>query len=91
MSSISKVPLWQPVDTAETPIASFIDYVNKKRNTQLESFHDVHRWSVDPSTLEAFWEDAYTFLDLAPPHNKHVGKALQDRVYSPCFGLTASP
>jgi hypothetical protein len=90
MATISRTPLWKPIDIEETPIFQFIDYVNKKRGIRLKSFHDLHSWSVDASTLESFWEDAYAFLDLAPPHNKHVGRALQERVNSPSRNIKFS-
>lgn len=80
MSTSAKKLLWQAAETQETNVAKFIAYVNKKRNLQLNSYHELHGWSVDASTMSDFWADAYTFLNLAPLHHSSVGRVLDQEV-----------
>jgi hypothetical protein len=52
-------------------------YVNKKNNLKPETYHDLHQWSVASQSLSQFWQDAYSFLELAPPGAKQVGNMLE--------------
>ncbi|KAI9745063.1 MAG: hypothetical protein M1818_001341 [Claussenomyces sp. TS43310] len=78
MRSIEKKPLWEPADVSETNVAKFIAHVNKRHNLQLQTYHDLHRWSVAGDSLQDFWGDAYSFLELAPPNTQRIGSMLED-------------
>lgn len=64
MTNLRKTPLWRPANTEETNMVKFMDYVNKKHGLHLETYDDMWRWSVSPSTLREFWKDAYLFLGI---------------------------
>jgi acetoacetyl-CoA synthetase len=68
--------LWEPQDSHLTNVAKFIRHVNEKHNLQLQTYEDLHRWSVAADSLQSFWRDAYLFLELAPPHTERVGNML---------------
>jgi hypothetical protein len=79
-STSSKNPLWLPCHTSSTPtILRFIEYVNKKHNINLQTYEDIYRWTVHPTTIGIFWRDAYIFLGLAPieKHPDEIGPALE--------------
>ncbi|KAF5707250.1 acetoacetate ligase [Fusarium globosum] len=41
------------------------------------TYKELHRWSVDPATLQDFWRDAYTYLELAPEGSEAVGPMMR--------------
>jgi acetoacetyl-CoA synthetase len=53
--SRSDEPLWSPSPerVAGTQIASFIKAANARHGLSLETFRDLHRWSIDQSP--DFW------------------------------------
>ncbi|KAF2806024.1 acetoacetyl-synthase [Mytilinidion resinicola] len=76
-----KTPLWQPnpATISNTPAAKFIQRTNSQRGLDLTSYSDLHSWSINPSTFQDFWIDAYTFFDIAPKgHSKDPGPALEN-------------
>jgi hypothetical protein len=85
-------PLWQPRGTEDTNTARFISFVNKRHNLELRSYEDLHRWSVGDTSFDAFWRDAYEWLELAPPGSKKVGQMLHTQVmkiesHGRCYAL----
>jgi acetoacetyl-CoA synthetase len=76
MSTNPKKPVWQFTRPQDINVAKFIDRVNEKRNFQTKTYYDLYRWSVGSSTLQDFWADAYTFLELTPREQKRAGKVL---------------
>lgn len=75
-----KRALWVPRHPEETNAARFMRYVNKRHSIQLKTYHDLHRWSVAADSLQHFWRDAYSFLELAPPGTKQIGNMLESEV-----------
>ncbi|KAF5239053.1 hypothetical protein FANTH_10100 [Fusarium anthophilum] len=45
----------------------FRRHVNAKNTLNLETYHDLHAWSTDSSTLDDFWTDALEFLGIKSP------------------------
>ncbi|VUC30742.1 unnamed protein product, partial [Clonostachys rosea] len=62
----TKTPLWRPRALHETNTVKFINYVNRRHHLQLQTYEDLHQWSVDSETFEEFWTDAYEWLHLSP-------------------------
>ncbi|CAK7199033.1 hypothetical protein SEUCBS139899_001701 [Sporothrix eucalyptigena] len=60
-------PLWKPRNVAATNPARFMAHINKSYGVNLQTYHDLHAWSVDPATLPVFWREAYRWLQLAAP------------------------
>ncbi len=62
--------LWQPDRVASpTPqLSTFIEFVSKRHGLKLETYADLHAWSV--TEVASFWEAASDFLevDYASPH-----------------------
>ena len=58
--------VWTPSehDLKKSSLARFRDIVNKKYGLQLRTYHDLHAWSVDPSTAGDFWMELFDFLDM---------------------------
>ncbi|GAB7352396.1 hypothetical protein MBLNU459_g2826t2 [Dothideomycetes sp. NU459] len=53
--------------------------VNKRHGLELQSYEDVHQWSVGDTSFNLFWRDAYEWLQLAPVGAKRVGTMLQSK------------
>ena len=85
-----KKPLWEPRHTGETNTAKFIEYVNAKYNLQIQTYDELYRWSVDAATLQDFWGDAYTWLELAPAGSPEAGRMLESEVINFLWGKAAS-
>ncbi|KAH7385687.1 acetoacetyl-synthase [Pyrenochaeta sp. MPI-SDFR-AT-0127] len=64
------MPLWKPSNISDTNIFKFMKYVNQKRNTDLQTYEQLHEWSVGEKTSKNFWKDAYTWLELATKDGK---------------------
>ncbi|KXS95361.1 hypothetical protein AC578_8290 [Pseudocercospora eumusae] len=47
--------LWDPPNPQSTLAYSFMQEINRKRETKLETWNDLHAWSVE--NRGAFWED----------------------------------
>jgi hypothetical protein len=91
-SATYKTPLWLPRDVPSTNVGRFINFVNQRHGLQLQSYADLHRWSVGEDTLPDFWRDAYIFLRLAPAGTGDVGKMLNFKASAPLSLLPyASP
>jgi acetoacetyl-CoA synthetase len=66
--------LWQP-DRAANPtpqLSTFIEFVSKRHGLKLETYADLHAWSV--TEVASFWEATSDFLeiDYASPHTEVV-------------------
>ncbi|KAJ9144947.1 Acetoacetyl-synthase [Pleurostoma richardsiae] len=82
-----KKPVWEPRNSGETNVAKFIEHINRKHNLRIRTYDELHRWSVDTATLQDYWREAYTWLGLAPPGSREVGRMLEseDTVSVPLF------
>lgn len=74
METISNVPLWTPHDVDKTNTAQFIQWANRRRGLQLQTYLELQEWSTGPATYLDFWEDAYDFLQIgreqSPPRQR---------------------
>ncbi|CAK7236806.1 hypothetical protein SCUCBS95973_009734 [Sporothrix curviconia] len=71
-------PLWKPRDVAATNPARFMAHINKTYGLNLQTYHDLHSWSVAPATLPVFWREAYLWLQLAPAGQPAPGPMMAD-------------
>lgn len=49
--------LWNPPNPHDTMAYKFMQEVNRKRGTDLQTWQDLHAWSVDQRS--AFWEELF--------------------------------
>lgn len=65
--------LWQPSAQriADAPVEKFRLYVNKRHNTELQNYTDLHAWSV--ASIEDFWSALWDF-------NSVISESKGDRV-----------
>ncbi len=54
--------LWQPVDIEQTPVEKFRLFVNERHGLSLQSFADLHAWSV--AEMDSFWVDLWDFSEV---------------------------
>ncbi len=61
---MTKKPLWIPSQkrVSEANITRFIDFVNKKHDSEIKSYQELYDYSV--TDIEKFWEDIFVFADL---------------------------
>lgn len=78
--SAAKVPLWVPQRINDTNIAKFLAYINQKHNSKLQTYEEIHEWSVNEKTTLDFWRDAYIWLELCPGGMGNVGRVLDTEV-----------
>jgi acetoacetyl-CoA synthetase len=83
MPTYQKKPVWLPEGKQQTVSGQFIEYVNKTRSLQIRSYDELHSWSIGNDTLQYFWADVYAFFDIAPKKYPLVGKALENKVFTP--------
>lgn len=57
-------PLWTPSQqrVKESNITGFIAFVNKRYGLRLESYHQLHNWSVNE--IPAFWSAVWDFVGI---------------------------
>ncbi|KAG9505007.1 hypothetical protein J7337_001973 [Fusarium musae] len=77
MPNQQKKPCWVSPDIEKTNVAKFLSYVNRKHNLDIKTYEELHQWSVNPLTLQDFWRDAYTYLELAPVGSDIVGPMME--------------
>jgi acetoacetyl-CoA synthetase len=58
--------IWRPgrYELEESPMARFIQAVNKKHNLKLQGYPQLHVWSVDPNSRADFWMTLFEHLDI---------------------------
>lgn len=83
MSNSRKKPVWEPRNESQTNVSQFIHHLNKKHDLDLQTYDDLHQWSVASDTLQDFWQDAYDWLQLAPSRTKNIGPMLETTVSFP--------
>jgi hypothetical protein len=61
---LTKKPLWIPSEkrVSEANITRFIDFVNKKHDSEIKNYQELYDYSV--TEIEKFWEDIFEFADL---------------------------
>jgi len=61
---LTKKPLWIPSEkrVSEANITRFIDFVNKKHDSEIKNYQELYDYSV--TEIEKFWEDIFEFEDL---------------------------
>lgn len=80
-------PVWEPRNESQTNVSQFIHHLNQKHNMSLQTYDDLHRWSVASDSLQDFWRDAYDWLQLAPSRTKNTSSMLETTVRIP-FSIT---
>jgi hypothetical protein len=72
-----KVPVWTPRDISSTNIDKFRVYIRHKIGKKLQTYADLHVWSIDPTENGAFWKHAYEFLEIGIPDSRDPGPFLE--------------
>ncbi|KAJ1896045.1 hypothetical protein LPJ66_004224 [Kickxella alabastrina] len=79
-SAASQQALWMPKNPAQTNTHTFRRFVNAKRGLSLETYDELHAWSVDD--IESFWSDVweYTGTVSSKPYSQVLeqGKAMDE-------------
>ena len=75
-----KTALWLPYDVQNTNVVRFINFVNQKHGLRLQTYDDLHAWSVGRDSMQDFWQEAYIFFELASSGGDGVGKMLHYQV-----------
>lgn len=62
----TKTAVWLPTsdDLNRSTVARFIKVLNQKLGLQLQGYHELHRFSVDPKTSPLFWMSLFDFLNI---------------------------
>lgn len=85
----AKRPVWEPFNVEDTNVFKFIQFINEKHRLQLQTYGDLHAWSVAAEMFQTFWEDAFLWFRLSPPGLKdHPGPMLEGTVL---YTLTRRP
>ncbi|KAF5010948.1 hypothetical protein FDECE_2911 [Fusarium decemcellulare] len=77
MTSPPKVPLWEPQDAHKTQVSKFLRHVNQKHGLKLQTYEDLHKWSVDTTTFQDFWRDAYAWLEIGPEAHHDIDSVIE--------------
>lgn len=66
MTKTTNPIVWTPSehDLTKSSLAQFRNVVNQKYGLSLQTYHDLHGWSIDPVTAEDFWMELFEFLDM---------------------------
>lgn len=66
MSEVNNPIVWEPsvYDLTRSPLAKFRNRINKKYKLFLNSYADLHDWSVNPATAGDFWMELFDALDM---------------------------
>ena len=58
--------VWTPSDQdrSTSSLARFRDLVNKKYDTRLKTYADIHAWSIGKTTAKIFWMELFSFLEM---------------------------
>ena len=74
-----KNKLWEPTknNINDSQLVSFINRINSKYNLEINTFNDIHLWSVNE--VELFWKEAADFLNIkfTSPPERIVDDALK--------------
>ena len=62
--------LWEHPNFKSTKMWEFLQIVNKKYNSNLKTYMDLHSWSVE--NIASFWEEVLDFVGVitSKPHTK---------------------
>ncbi|KAF2087845.1 acetoacetate-CoA ligase [Saccharata proteae CBS 121410] len=55
-------PLWVHPAPKSTPMWAFLQHVNGKHGVQLQTYKDLHQWSVD--NISAFWGEVWHYVGI---------------------------
>lgn len=77
-----KTPVWKPHSIEDTNVAKFIDHINRKHNINLQTYEELHEWSVGEKTSWDFWKNAYEWLQLSPIPMKDSDRVVDAQVSS---------
>jgi len=72
-TDVPKTPLWLPNNIEATTPYHFMQFVSKRQNVHLATYHDLHAWSVHKDTADSFWKLACEFLELEPQVSSLTG------------------
>ena len=59
-----KIKLWEPNknDIKDSHLNGFITHINEAYSLDLNTFADIHEWSV--TEVESFWKEAANYLNI---------------------------
>jgi acetoacetyl-CoA synthetase len=65
---LARQPLWVPSEkrVQEANLTGFISLVNEKHRAGIDSYSDLHRWSVEKAS--EFWAAAWQYLGIVSTH-----------------------
>jgi len=57
-------PLWMPSEECikKANITQFIEFVNKKHNLKIDSYNQLHKWSIE--NISDFWAAVWKFVEI---------------------------
>lgn len=69
-------PLWKPSEKriSNANMTKYIEFVNKRYDTNFTNYFDLHAWSVD--NIPEFWETVWDFLEIRA--SKKFDKVVDD-------------
>jgi acetoacetyl-CoA synthetase len=59
---MSEMPIWGPDLSSASQMRAFINFVNEKHQLQINTYQDLHAWSIQE--IASFWQDVADFFDL---------------------------
>lgn len=65
-----EIPLYAPPDPKATRCFAFLDKVNARYNTSLESYHDLYTWSTEH--IDLFWSLVWDDVTVIGDKGNHV-------------------
>lgn len=65
-----EIPLYVPPDPKATRCFAFLDKVNARYNTSLESYHDLYTWSTEH--IDLFWSLVWDDVTIIGDKGNHV-------------------
>ena len=71
MTEVNNV-LWSPTEKQikQANSSHFITHLNKSLSTEIHSFQDLHKWSIDNS--EVFWNELWSFTNIIGDKGKQT-------------------
>jgi flagellar hook-associated protein FlgK len=64
MASELPKPVFIPSNPQDKNIEKFRRAINTKRNINLETYDDLQKYSVNPSTTLDFWQDVWDYVGI---------------------------
>ena len=66
---MTEQPLWQPdpQQIKNSQLSQFTDYVNRQHNLSLQSYNELHQYSIE--NRASFWRDVLEYCDVVYHQN----------------------